>query len=286
MMPRSLVLPALAVLILPSLGCNKIQARVELKEGNNLYQGEQYKPALEKFQKGLELDPNAKFAWRSVGLTALALYRPGDESPQNKEYGATAIGAFEKYLAAFPDDEKVKDYLLSSYMSEKRFDDALAFVDKIGQASPNDPKVSNYKVRIYMESDRLAEAFEAAKSAQGANRLEVLDTIGRVAWDKAYRDPKYSLEERSKIVDLGLEAEKLVMEGKPEPDNFEAMVYYNLLLREKAKLELDGDKRQEYTDQANFYMTKALELRKQVKEREAREAEKAKEEEAAKDNKA
>lgn len=285
MMPRSLVLPALAVLILPTLGCHKVQARVELKEGNNLYQGEQYQPALEKFQKGLKLDPEAKFAWRSVGLTALALYRPGDESPANREYGSLAIKAFENYLAAFPDDEKVKEYLLSSYVNEKRFDDALAFVDKLAQTNPSDPKVGSYKVNLLMQSDRLVEAFEVAKTVQGENRLEVLDTMGRVAWDKAYRDPKYSLEERGKIVDMGLEAMKLVMDGKPEPDNFEAVVYYNLLLREKAKLELDGFKRQEYIDQANLLQTKAVELRKQLKEREAREAAKEKEA-AAKDNKA
>lgn len=285
MKPRSLVLPALAVLILPSLGCHKVQARVELKEGNNLYQGEQYQPALEKFQKGLKLDPEAKFAWRSVGLTALALYRPGDESPANREYGSLAIQAFENYLAAFPDDEKVKEYLLSTYVNEKRFDDALAFVDKLAKSNPADPSVNGYKVNLLMQSDRLAEAFEVAKAAQGEKRLEILDRIGRVAWDKAYRDPKYSLEERTKIVDMGLEAEKLVIAGRPEPDNWEAMVYYNLLLREKAKLELDGFKRQEYTEEANLVVAKAMELRKQVKEKEAREAAKEKEA-AAKDNKA
>lgn len=272
MTPRSLVLPALAVLLLPALGCNKVRARVELKEGNNLYQGEQYKPALDKFQKGLALDPSATFAWRSVGLTALALYRPGDENPKNKEYGTTAISAFEKYLADFPDDDKVKDYLLTSYVNEKQYDRALQFVDQLGQKNPSDPKINNYKINILMQAGRLADAFEVAKKVQGDTRLEALDNLGRLAWDKSYRDPKFSLEERAKIVDMGLEAEKIVMDAKPEPDNFEAVAYYNLLLREKAKLELDGDKKLALLADADKYLAKANELRKQAKEKAARQA--------------
>jgi tetratricopeptide (TPR) repeat protein len=287
MTPRSLVLPALAVLLLPALGCNKVRARVELKEGNNLYQGEQYKPALDKFQKGLALDPSATFAWRSVGLTALALYRPGDENPKNKEYGTTAISAFEKYLADFPDDEKVKDYLLTSYVNEKQYDRALQFVDQLGQKDPADPKINNYKITILMQAGRLAEAFEVAKKVQGDNRLEVLANLGQSAWSASYRDTKYSLQaladatpenrdrllaEKAKLVDMGLEAEKIVMDTKPEPDNADAVVFYNLLLREKAKLELDGDKKLALLADADKYLAKATELKKQAKEKAARQA--------------
>src|SRR5262245_5355883 len=109
------ILLALLLLTAPLLtGCNKVQARVEMKKGNNLYQNENYREALDQFQKGLELDPGATFAWRSVGLTALALFKPGDESPQNKQYADTAIEAFQKYLEDYPDDEKVRQYLLTT----------------------------------------------------------------------------------------------------------------------------------------------------------------------------
>src|SRR5262245_20441426 len=116
-MQRTLILPLAALLLLPAMGCGKIAARADLKKGNSYYQQEQYSRALEAYQKGLESDPDATFAWRSVGLSALALYRPGDDSPKNVGYATTAIDAFEKYLADYPDDEKVSDYLMTTYVN-------------------------------------------------------------------------------------------------------------------------------------------------------------------------
>src|ERR1700734_436482 len=107
-MRRSLALAALAFLAVPLLGgCRQLQARVELKKGNSLYAQEQYSEAIKQFQKGIELDPSDTFAWRSVGLAALALYRPGDDSPKNLEYARIATQAFENYLKDNPDDAKV-----------------------------------------------------------------------------------------------------------------------------------------------------------------------------------
>ena len=47
-----------------------------------------------------------------------------------------------------------------------------------------------------------------------------------------------------------------------KPDYFEALSYINLLYREKAKIETDPVKKQEYIDTANKYLQQALELRK------------------------
>ena len=56
-------------------------------------------------------------------------------------------------------------------------------------------------------------------------------------WAQSYNDPMLSAEQRTRIVDIGLDAAKRAIEIKP--DYFEAMAYYNLLFREKAKLEAD-----------------------------------------------
>jgi tetratricopeptide (TPR) repeat protein len=264
-MHRSKVVLAVALLALPWLaGCNKLQARVKLKEGNSLYQQEQYRQALAQFQEGLELDPEATFAWRSVGLTALALYRPGDESPQNRRYAETAIEAFEKYLQDYPQNEKVREYLLTTYIQAKRFDDALAYLDR--NADPGDPAVARAKVNILTQAQRYDQAWNVAQRTAGPEQPQMLYSIGVATWDQAYRNPDLNYEQRNHVVDVGLAALKRALEIQPE--YFEAMAYYNLLFREKAKLELDGAKRLEYLEQADYWMKKAIDLRNKQQEAE------------------
>ncbi|HEX4961445.1 MAG TPA: tetratricopeptide repeat protein [Thermoanaerobaculia bacterium] len=261
-MQRTVILPVAALLILlPAFGCGKIQARAELKKGNSYYQQESYVKAISQYKEGLKLDPDATFAWRSLGLSALALYRPGDDSPQNVEYADTAINAFEKYLADYPKDEKVEEYLMSTLVNAKKYDDALAFIDRRSKEMPQEaPKLAKYRVTILTQAGRLDQAFQLASQLQGQEKAEALYSIGVSAWDKAYRDPSINIDEKTKIVDMGLQALKQALDVKP--DYFEAMAYYSLLFREKAKVELDGNKRLEYTAQADEWLKKAVELRK------------------------
>ena len=261
-MQRTVLLPVAALLVvLPALGCGKVQARVELKKGNSFYQQESYTKAIAQFKKGLELDPDATFAWRSLGLSALALYRPGDDSPQNVEYADTAINAFEKYLADYPDDEKIEEYLMSTLVNAKKYDEALAFIDRRVKEKPEEaPKLQKYRVTILTQAGRLDQAFQLASNLPGKERAEALYSIGVSAWDKAYRDPSITYEERNSVVDMGLQALKQALDLKK--DYFEAMAYYSLLFREKAKVETDANKRLEYTATADEWLKKAVELRK------------------------
>ena len=260
--PFSFLLAVL--LIAPALvGCNKVQARVEMKKGNALYQQEAYIAALEQFKRGLELDPNATFAWRSVGLTALALYRPGDPSPKNTDYSKTAIEAFEKYLVDYPDDEKVQDYLMTMYVNDKDYDKALAFLDRQAQSSedPNDPKFKASRVRILLESNRTDQAWQLALQLPPSQaKAETLYAIGMTSWDKSYNDKTLDPAARAQVVDRGMKAIEEAMRIRPE--YYDAMICYNLLYREKAKLQEDVTKREEYTALANQWFQKAAALRK------------------------
>jgi tetratricopeptide (TPR) repeat protein len=256
---------AVTLLMLPAFGCNKVKARIQMKQGNEYYANEDYKHALVEFQKGLESDPEATFAWRSVGLSALAQFKPGDESPANVELGRVATDAFEKYLAdpVNAGDQKVHDYLLSMYLNNKQYDRALAYVDQ--QAAENPAKAGDFmrsKINILNQADRFEEATQLGMAFEGPDAPEILYTLGVSAWDKSYNDPKYSLEQREHIVDLGLAATDKAL--KIKPDYFEAMAYYNLLYREKAKMTTDPTARQAFLDKATEWMQKAIELRKKA----------------------
>ncbi|MEP7013588.1 MAG: hypothetical protein ABJC13_24975 [Acidobacteriota bacterium] len=256
---------AVTLLMLPAIGCNKVRARIEMKQGNEYYANEEYKQALAEFQKGLENDPDATFAWRSVGLSALAIFKPGDESPANQELGRVATEAFEKYLADPENaaDQKMKDYLLSMYINGKQYDKALAFVDQEAQTDPTKAgEAMRSKINILNQADRYDEAVKFGMAFEGPDAPEILYTLGVSAWDKSYNDPKYSLEDRERIVDLGIAATDKAL--KLKPDYFEAMAYYNLLYREKAKMTTDPAARQVFLDKATEWMQKAIELRKKA----------------------
>lgn len=270
-MRKLLVFLMLSIAVLPLVGgCNKVQARAELKKGNEQYANEAYKRALAHFRKGLELDPAATFAWRSVGLSALALYHPGDESDENVDYAKTAIDAFEKYLKDFPKDEKVRDYLMSTYVNAQMYDQALAYLDAQIQKRPDDPNLAGSKVRLLVQAGRFDEAWNLAMKQSGPAAPEALYSVGVAIWDKAYRDPALDNATKESIVDQGLAALKKALDLKP--DYFEAMAYYNLLFREKAKVTLDPEKAQEYTALADRWLEKAIALRKKAEEEAARQA--------------
>jgi tetratricopeptide (TPR) repeat protein len=263
-MQRTWILPLAALLILPALGCAKVQARADLKKGNDYYQQEQYSRAIKSYQKGLELDPDATFAWRSLGLAAIALYRPGDESPRNLEYADTAIDAFEKYLAEYPDDPKIPEYLMSTYVNAKKYDEALAFIDRRIQEKPEEAaNLKRAKVTILTQAGRLDKAFQQVNELQGEQRAQALYSIGVSAWDKVFRDPgTLDYESRTRLVDMGLDSIKKALDIKP--DYVDAMVYYGLLYRQKAALETDAERRLEYERIASNWRDKAIALRKKT----------------------
>jgi tetratricopeptide (TPR) repeat protein len=274
-MQRSAVIPMMLLLTLALTGCERVRARAELKQGNEYYAKEQYRAALKQFQKGLEMDPDATFAWRSVGLTALALYQPGNTTPENVGFAETAIDAFEKYLETNPESEnreKVQDYLLTTYVNAKKYDEALAYIEQQQRSRPNDPQLLSYRVRILVQADRLDEAMRLAMQQTGEGKAESLYSIGVASWNKSYNDPSLNVEARTRVVDTGMTAMKTAIDTKR--DYAQAMAFYNLLLREKAKLETDAMKRQEYMTEALEWARKAGELNKRQAAREAAEAKK------------
>ena len=266
----------LALLLLTPLlgGCQKVRARVEMKKGNAMYAEEAYREALTQYQKGLELDPSATFAWRSVGLSALALYRPGDNSKANREMGQLAIEGFENYLEDYPEDEKIRDYLISTYVNSKKYDQALAYLEKQSQENPDDANIQASRVRLLIQAERLPQAIQLANQLpRGQAKAESLYSVGVTIWDKSFHQgDTMSVEEREKLIDQGLAGMAQALQINPE--YFEAMVYNNLLLREKAKVQLDGTKRLEYQAQADQWVEKAKTLRKkQLEEEKKKQAE-------------
>jgi tetratricopeptide (TPR) repeat protein len=245
-------------------GCQRVRARVELKKGNALYESESYREAVTQFQRGLELDPSATFAWRSVGFAALASYRPGDESAENLQYAKLAIDAFDRYLADHPNDQRVEEFLLSALLDAERYDEAIARLRKKAAANPDDPASQHAVVAVLVRAGKLEEAYAEATKAtpRDANGLY---SIGVAAWERLYRADPADAAHREALLKLGLRSlsDSLV----EQPDFAEAMVYLNLLYRQQAVFEVEPELQQEALAEAEVWFQKAARLREQTKDR-------------------
>lgn len=241
-------------------GCDRFAARLEFKKGNAEYKNESYRAAIENYRRGLALDPEAKKVWRSLGLAAMAIYRPGDKAPTNVEYARSAIDAFEHYLRAFPDDDQVREYLLTTLLNTEKFDDALERLESEAKIHPDQVKIEEGIVSVLIRAKRFDDAETKVRRLGDRATFLMNYSLGVACWDKAYRDPTLDAAARGKVVDTGIAT--LRQAAAQKPDSFEANVYYNLILREKAKLELDPDKQQELIAEALRYQEKAKALAK------------------------
>jgi cytochrome c-type biogenesis protein CcmH/NrfG len=256
---------AVAVLILlaaAQTGCNKIKSRQEIKKGNEYFKATQYQAALASYQEAQRLDPGEKKLDKFIGEAYIALYQPGSKHQKDIEFANNAIKHLQTYLQTYPNDRKVREYLVSMYLSQDRYDDAIGFYQDLLKTDPKDSKAMSSLAAMYFKKGDFQNGLEWEKkrAALDPRNPEPYVMIGVQAWDRSYHYPDVPAEIRGKIVADGMEALQTAL--KLKPDNFDALTYMNLLYREKAKIETDEAKKLEDVAAADKYREQALELRK------------------------
>lgn len=258
---------AAALLLLAGValsGCDKIRSKQEIKKGNEYFKATQYPAALASYQQALKLDPGEKRLNKHIGLAYMAMYQPGSKHPKDLEFAAKAIGQLKIYLDAYPEDKRAREFLVSMYLQTDRYDEAIAFYQGLLNSKADDTKAMQSLAAMYFKKGDFDKGVEWQKkrAALEPNIPEPYVMIGVQAWDRSYHYPDIDPASRAKIVDMGLEALDKALKIRAE--NFDALTYVNLLYREKAKLEPDEAKQQEYIATADKYREQALELRKKT----------------------
>jgi tetratricopeptide (TPR) repeat protein len=259
--PRAAV-AALILLAAAQVGCNKIKSRQEIKKGNEYFKATQYQAALASYQEAQRLDPGEKKLDKFIGEAYIALYQPGSKHQKDIEFANNSIKHLQTYLQAYPNDLKVREYLVSMYLAQDRYDDAIVFYQDLLKTDPKDSKAMSSLAAMYFKKGDFQNGLEWEKkrAALDPQNPEPFVMIGVQAWDRSYHYPDVPAEIRGKIVADGMEALQTAL--KLKPDNFDALTYMNLLYREKAKIETDEAKKAEDVAQADKYREQALELRK------------------------
>ncbi len=167
------LLAAAAILVaVAATACSKVgnlQARKSFKEANGLYQAQNYKDAIAKYEEVLSLDPEFRVGEGVTPYFFIAnsydnLYKPARKGePENDAYLTKAIENYK--LAAEKDTDptmkkRAMEYLVSAYGPDKLNDPTQQepLIQQMIQTDPSD--TSNYfaLAKIYEDNGSLDEA--------------------------------------------------------------------------------------------------------------------------------
>jgi tetratricopeptide (TPR) repeat protein len=165
---RAPVLATLLPLVLFSVGCDLVQAKAAFKDGNRLYKEENYRKAIDEYEKAVQLKPDFAEAHFYLASSQQSLYRPGKEGDENRSHLDKAIEHFEKALelnkGGTPNLQALRLNTLgalTAIYSEpplSNYEKALQYAELLVKDNPNDVKNLYAMANLYEKFGRVAEA--------------------------------------------------------------------------------------------------------------------------------
>jgi len=241
-MKKVLCLIAALTLALSSLGCTKIQARMEIKAANEAYQKEDWSTALQHYRRARQIDPSFDDLTRLVGYSEIGLYVPDDKTPKNEAHADAAILELNNYLQKKPDDRIARDALINMYLNANRTTQAIDYFINYLHGHPADLEAVKSIATLY------AKQGDFNKSLEWYEKITLLDAknpesfyiFGVVCYEKVSKnmagaDPAQKMD----LINKGKVSLQHAIDMKP--DYAEAMAYLNLLWRQQALVDAITD---------------------------------------------
>jgi tetratricopeptide (TPR) repeat protein len=257
---------ALAISLSSLAGCQKVQARMAIKDANDAYSKEDYKSALASYQKARKIAP-ADFPEldRMIGYSLIGTYVPEDKSVENQRIADAAIASLLQYLKVRPNDTIARDALINLYLNAEKMSEAINFFRAQLQRNPNDLDSVRSIATLYSKQGNFNESlnwYEKITLLDSKNP-EAFYVFGVVCYEKVAKNPPEDLNEKLMLIEKGKAALQKSIQMKP--DYFESMAYLNLLFRQQALLETDPIKQQALIAQADAVRGQAIEIIKKKK---------------------
>jgi len=202
---RNTVLACTALLsILAGVGCTRVQAKAALKDGNKLYKEENFKKAIEEYERAVELAPDMPEAYFYLASSYQALYRPGKEDPENVARLDKAIEHYKKALElntspSTPNQKKLRTNTLAALTGiyseppKQDFNEAFRYGKQLVDEAPNDTRNLYAMANLYEKFGKIEEAEATYKKIADMNQGDV-KACGALAafynkplWDKKSR---------------------------------------------------------------------------------------------------
>ncbi len=267
-MKRYKFAPVCAVLLLAVVcgGCgsliNKLKARDQLNKGVNAFRNAQFQTAIDHFQQAVTLDPKLINGRLYLAMSYFQQYVPGGESEDNIRMAKQAVKAFEDVLAMDPNNSTALATIALVYYNMKDFEKAKEYQRKRLEAEPNNPE-PYYWIGVLDWSITYPRRMQLRKDLnimlpKDPTKPDVLPPLPEKA--------RAELADKNNVlIDEAIKSLQKAIELKPNYDD--AMAYLSLMDREKADLETDKEAQAADLKDAETWVQKALDTRKQVAER-------------------
>jgi len=302
---EAVVVTLVAGLGLAAAGCGQVrmlQARMALKDAHTAYQQQDYRGAIEAYERAIEADAAQTEAYFYLGNSYDNLFRPTRRGEAtNDALLENAVANYKKAveLEQRPELRKLAlQYLANAFGADKLNDPAQSepVVQQLIQMEPTDPVNYFALARIYEDSGEYERAEETLVKAREArptepsvyttlaafyNRQGNFDGAIEALDARAEREPNnpeafytiatYYWEKAYRDFSLSDAAKlKFVQMGLTSIDKaislndqyMEALVYKNLLLRVQANLERNPARQQALLKEAEQLSNRAEEIRK------------------------
>jgi len=257
---------ALSLSLLSLGGCQQVQARMEIRDGNDAYTREEYATALGHYRKAREIAGNSfPDLDRMIGYSLIGLYVPEDKTPGNVKNADAAIVELRKYLKKRPNDRIAREALINLYLNADRITDAINYFREWLRTHPADLEAVRSIATLYAKQGNFNESLNWYEKITllDARNPEAFYVYGVVCYEKVAKNPPADMNERMQIIEKGKRAlEKAVALRK---DYFEALVYLSLLYRQQAPIETDPVKQQQLVAEANRIRDEAVAIVKKKK---------------------
>jgi tetratricopeptide (TPR) repeat protein len=222
--------------------------------------------AIENYKKSLEMNRADNERIKKVKMNTLAALTSiySDDPFRNFE---EANKYAEQLVQENPNDPKNLYAKANLYEKFNHIDDAERTYRQVAELNPNDPKACGalaafYNKPLWEGRSKFDQAIEVLQrcASLAPNDASGYQKLATFFWDKAYRDPLLTDEQKDQYADKGLEMVDKALSLKP--DYFEAVIFKGLLYRVKANVAKKPQLKQQYLDQALALQKQGLEMKK------------------------
>jgi tetratricopeptide (TPR) repeat protein len=210
----------LGIGLLFTTGCEELSARRQIQEAGNLYGQGRYSDAVKLYASALEKAPHLDIGHHNAALAHLKLFQAGSGDDDGLVHADRATEHLEVYLAANPDDSRIRSLLTRTWLDAERYDRARDYWTKRLEELPDNRSIMQMLANIERQAGEFDEAIawhhkRIELGASDADKIEVLIDIAQLQLSRL-RNEKVVGAERAAIADVAIAALQQAAELDPE----------------------------------------------------------------------